>query len=276
MFYDNVLLVIRFRSDLATMIHWLKSNVRDGETFDSTNANHFRMVNGTNGLPAMGETIHIAQAKPSDSGMYFCVAQTIYDKEPGFLHLTVLARNESLLEKPENLTVREGSTAVFTCRTHLELHKHMSWVRLNPDDIVELVSGTEALRIENVTKADAGTYACVIGTEAGYIQEVASLQVQDHDAPPATPLGSASHKKMSVWAVSVSLLAAVLIIMVLLMYRRFRLERIKKQQAIANGHLITQWTKKVIIERQPAHFDPSAPITAPVIRIEKQASRSLS
>ena len=39
-----------------------------------------------------------------------------------------------------------------------------------------------------------------------------------------------------------------------------------------SAETITQWTKKVIIERQSAHFDPDAPITAPVIRIEKQSS----
>ena len=39
-----------------------------------------------------------------------------------------------------------------------------------------------------------------------------------------------------------------------------------------NAEAITQWTKKVIIERQSAHFDPDAPIIAPVIRIEKQNS----
>ena len=42
---------------------------------------------------------------------------------------------------------------------------------------------------------------------------------------------------------------------------------------ISNFPFIPQWTKKVIIERQ-AHFDPDAPIVAPVIRIEKQRSTS--
>ena len=41
-------------------------------------------------------------------------------------------------------------------------------------------------------------------------------------------------------------------------------------QAIANAHAVTQWTKKVIIERQ--NVGPESPIVAPVIRIEKQSS----
>jgi hypothetical protein len=41
-------------------------------------------------------------------------------------------------------------------------------------------------------------------------------------------------------------------------------------QAIANAHAVTQWTKKVIIERQ--NVGPESPIVAPVIRIEKQVS----
>ena len=40
-----------------------------------------------------------------------------------------------------------------------------------------------------------------------------------------------------------------------------------------SAETITQWTKRVVIERQRAHFDPEAPIVAPVIRIERQSSQ---
>ena len=51
--------------------------------------------------------------------------------------------------------------------------------------------------------------------------------------------------------------------------RKWRQERIKKKQAIESAQALTQWTKKVIIERQESQ-DPDSPLIMPVIRIEKQ------
>ena len=56
----------------------------------------------------------------------------------GFLHLTVLAADEAITEAPSNVTATVGEDVALTCRTHLELHRHMSWVRLTEDAIVEL------------------------------------------------------------------------------------------------------------------------------------------
>ena len=56
----------------------------------------------------------------------------------GFLHLTVLAADEAITEAPSNVTATLGEDVALPCRTHLELHRHMSWVRLTEDAIVEL------------------------------------------------------------------------------------------------------------------------------------------
>ena len=47
-----------------------------------------------------------------------------------------------------------------------------------------------------------------------------------------------------------------------------------KYLPLQSAETITQWTKRVVIERQRAHFDPEAPIVAPVIRIERQSSQA--
>ena len=188
--------------------------------------------------------------------------------------------------------------------------RHTSWVRLLGDGgRVILAEGTEALTVENASLSDSGLYACVVGTddEASY-QEVALLNVTRPNlvelAPPHDPAlvpvpstaageGVPGHHHMSVIAGTVSVLAAVLLVAILYVFRRYKRERFKKQQAIANAHSITQWTKKVradegllllfqesilaffqvIIERQ-SQFDPEAAIVAPVIRIEKRRSTS--
>ena len=57
------------------------------------------------------------------------------------------------------------------------MHRHMSWVRLLEDAIVELAQGTEVYKIYNVTEADAGVYACVVGTDVAHAHLVAHLEV---------------------------------------------------------------------------------------------------
>ncbi len=87
-----------------------------------------------------------------------------------------------VLQSPRNVSVPEGGRATFTCRTHLELHRHTSWVRLMEGEIVELSEGTEAFTVENATEEDAGVYACVVGTDEGHIQvrECATLLLRMH------------------------------------------------------------------------------------------------
>jgi hypothetical protein len=59
-------------------------------------------------------------------------------------------------------------------------------------------------------------------------------------------------------------------VIVIWVLQRWRSEKLQKQQAIANAHAVTQWTKKVIIER--GEIGPETPFVVPVIRIEKQSS----
>jgi hypothetical protein len=70
----------------------------------------------------------------------------LVNRAPGFLHLTVLDVDEAIAEAPSNVTVRPGDNAVFSCRTHLDLHRHTSWVRMLDDDMEVLAEGTEVLR----------------------------------------------------------------------------------------------------------------------------------
>ena len=80
--------------------------------------------------------------------MYFCAGQTNSGMTPGFLHLTVLSREEAIEAPPTNVTVPPGAAAVLSCRTHLALHGHMSWVRIYPETgrVEELANSTEVYR----------------------------------------------------------------------------------------------------------------------------------
>lgn len=266
-----------FKADLAFIVHWLRpaEHLRErGEVddFDKNNKSNFEVVTYENGKPVMGNTLRINRTSLRDAGYYYCAAKTNLDMEVGELHLTVLEPGEAVLEAPQNISVPEGQPAVFSCRTNLELHRHTSWVRLFDNDIEELSVGTEVFKIDNVTAEDSGMYACVVGSDTAHLEHVASLTVLP-DAVVTSPTVARAHYRMSVFAGVISLVAALLFVMSIVIFKRFKDERDQKQLAISNAKRITQWTKKVIIERQDAGgYGTDAPITAPVIHIVKQCS----
>lgn len=58
------------------------------------------------------------------------------------------SREEAIEAPPTNVTVPPGAAAVLSCRTHLALHGHMSWVRIYPETgrVEELANSTEVYR----------------------------------------------------------------------------------------------------------------------------------
>ncbi len=174
-----------FQSDLGVMVYWLRPAVGfrgpDMNKINASDPSHFEKVTSANGDTIIGETLTIANARPEDGGLYFCVGQTNVAAETSSVHLSVLREYEAILERPRNLTVEVGESAIFTCRSHSALRDHTSWVQLLDDDIVILDDGTEVLHIENATHEDSGLYACVVGTDVAYIQAVAALEVVEPD-----------------------------------------------------------------------------------------------
>lgn len=262
-----------FQSDLTSFTQWMRpaTGLR-GENyttlFDEHNPSHYENVLDQEGVPFMGESITMKAVTTDDAGPYFCIGYTNVDRSFGVLHLTVLRRDEALVEQPRNLSVEAGENAVFTCKTHKALREHTSWVRIVEEDLIVLAEGTEVLRIDNVTENSQGLYACVVGTDVAQIQALAHLTVVEHPLPTY----ARDHKRLKVIAGSVSALTLILLVVVVIVIRRWQREKVKKQQAVKNAHAVTQWTKKVIIERQSDLIGPDSPIIAPVIRIEKQNS----
>ena len=56
------------------------------------------------------------------------------------------------------MTVPPGAPAVLSCRTHLALHGHMSWVRIYPETgrVEELANSTEVYRQVRCSKEHMG------------------------------------------------------------------------------------------------------------------------
>ena len=69
-----------------------------------------------------------------------------------------------------------------------------------------------------------------------------------YGAQPWAPIGGfPDRRRLQIVAACVSVVAVVLFVAIFVVCRSWRRERVKKKQAIANAHAVTQWTKKVII-----------------------------
>ena len=272
-------LYCKFYTDLSYVIRWIRPAPEfRGENmkyFDSKNNSHFQTLMDRDGRPAIGEYLRIDNATIDDAGDYYCVAVTNSGMTAGFPHLQVLESDEVIIESPTNISARLGEPAVFHCGTHEALLKYTSWVRFRPENLEEpfeeLVTGAESYRILNITEDDVGTYACVVGENEAIVQNVVHLDLEPEIIVMPDPVIAGTNRKLQIVASSICVVALVLLVFVLYIYRRYKREKVKKQQAIENAHTVTQWTKKVIIERQASQI-PGAPIIEPIIRIEKQNS----
>ena len=274
------------RADVAVIVHWVQPSEKWSDDpsvlAKEESANAFESILDTDGEAIKGDYFVIENVTKEDAGTYFCVGATERAMKTGVFILTVLDITEAILEPPHNVTAAPGAEVVFSCRTRLEMHALTSWVKVE-DDLVVLAEGTEVLRVENVSAHDAGAYACVVGDGKAYVEAVAFLAVQEEAIGgglevPVMPIGTLAskeeHRRLTLFAGLVSATAVIFLLALAYAWRRVRQERRKKRAAIASAHSITQWTKKVIVERQAGHFDPDSPILAPVIRIEKHHRNS--
>ena len=112
------------------------------------------------------------------------------------------------------------STRYFGSMANLKRYVHLS-----------IPQGTEVYKIDNVTESDAGVYACVVGTDVAHAHLVAHLEVRE-EAVPFAPLPGDGAKGLGIIAGTLSVLAFLLLVLTLYIFRRCRMERFKKQQAI--------------------------------------------
>ncbi|CAL8305388.1 unnamed protein product [Gadus morhua 'NCC'] len=126
-------------------------------------------------------TLTISPSEKKHSGMYVCVASNaLGTRESRAAHLSVLAR-PLLLQKPEDVTVRQGESATFYCQARGDPAPAVEWSREQgplPNGRY-LVSPDQSLQVHYVTLQDAGRYTCTAVNDRGMANASAHLTVQD-------------------------------------------------------------------------------------------------
>ncbi|XP_071442335.1 fibroblast growth factor receptor 4-like, partial [Hetaerina americana] len=193
-------------------------------------------------------------------------------------------------EPPKNTSVLVGHTAKFRCEVLSDLHPHIEWykwenathsdIQNRNDTNNTLKAGNlgnqnpEVLELHNVTYDDEGWYTCIAGNSLGISYSSAYLDVVDSMMDPEP-------KPIRPQPILVHILAGALCVMLVIgslivftIVRRLKREKKKKIMAIetARAAVVTQWTKKVIVEKQSLSNNPNSqePLLMPIVKIEKQ------
>ncbi|XP_063221678.1 fibroblast growth factor receptor 3-like isoform X2 [Bacillus rossius redtenbacheri] len=233
-----------------------------------------------------------------DSGNYTCVVCNVYNCINFTYKVDIIERFPSKPYirdgYPHNVTAVVNSTVELECPPISDLEPYMQWFKVtyrltgeyerveDMTNVTLIQSGgddlhPEVLMLYNVTYEDEGWYTCVAGNNLGITYASAYLQVVDDlDPVVSEPLQQQS--------TLVKILAGVLctmflagIVIVIAISRKFKRDEKKKLQAIetARAAVVTQWTKKVIVEKQSlTNSDVQEPLLMPVVKIEKQKSHS--
>ncbi|KAK0096930.1 hypothetical protein PV326_003858 [Microctonus aethiopoides] len=204
-----------------------------------------------------------------------------------------VAHRPILTRAPTNTTVLIGSNASMICEVLSAAHRHLEWARgrhksletVNNDTDrnfkVEVEDGVrdnpEVLTLYNVTEKDEGWYTCIAQNTLGETFSSAYLSVVESIEPPRIPITARPQLLLiNVLAAVLFVSFAVGIVVVIYIFQRLKREKMKKLLAIetARAAVVTQWTKKVIVEKQNLvnAQNVQEPLLMPIVKIEKQKS----
>ncbi|XP_011874202.1 PREDICTED: fibroblast growth factor receptor homolog 1-like isoform X2 [Vollenhovia emeryi] len=191
---------------------------------------------------------------------------------------------------PKNVTALVNSTATFRCPILSDLEPYIQWVKIAeyPGDQEDIPKGTllqagmeaenpEELKLYNVTEKDEGWYTCIAQNTLGETFSSAYLRVVETLDEQKVPLAARPQILINVLAAILCVFFAVGVVVVIYIFHRLKREKMKKLLAIetARAAVVTQWTKKVIVEKQKLVNAQNAieeELLMPVVKIEKQKS----
>ncbi|VEN52700.1 unnamed protein product, partial [Callosobruchus maculatus] len=235
-------------------------------------------------------SLTLEDSVPNDKGNYTCVVCNVV----GCINFTFVVdiveryHNTPILTTGlENSTITVGSNVSLECKFVSDLHPYIVWTRpqyeLDPNPMVVQKSddgniNPEIFEIVNVTHEHEGWYACLASNALGTTISRAYLTVVDEE--PTDPTKEEPKKIVTIIIViGVVLVFVGFLISCICIHYRQKIKREKREKMIAvetaRAAIVTQWTKKVIIEKiTSASENVSEPLLMPVVKIEKQKSNA--
>ncbi|KAL6263768.1 hypothetical protein P5V15_003852 [Pogonomyrmex californicus] len=203
-----------------------------------------------------------------------------------------VAHRPILTRAPRNTTVLIGKNVTLTCQVLSDGHRHLEWYhgrhtsfdtvnKTNQSLRVEVKAGMDTenpdeLRLYNVTEKDEGWYTCIAQNTLGETFSSAYLNVVE-SLEQKVPLAARPQILVNVLAGILCVFFAVGVVVVIYIFHRLKREKMKKLLAIetARAAVVTQWKKKVVVEKQKLANVQNAieeELLLPVVKIEKQKS----
>ncbi|KAG5311093.1 FGFR1 factor, partial [Acromyrmex insinuator] len=238
-------------------------------------------------------TLRLEDLVTKDSGNYTCIVCNYLGCINYTFKVDIIERfphkpyiNEDF---PKNVTALVNSTAIFRCPIVSDLEPFIQWIKVakNPGDQEDsppngtvLQVGTNAedpeeLKLYNVTEKDEGWYTCIAQNTLGETFSSAYLRVVETLDEQKVPLAAKPHILINILAAILCVFFAVGVVVVIYIFHRLKREKMKKLLAIetARAAVVTQWTKKVIVEKQKlVNAQNEEELLMPVVKIEKQKS----
>ncbi|XP_039759893.1 fibroblast growth factor receptor homolog 1-like isoform X2 [Pararge aegeria] len=250
--------------------------------------------------PSYGKwSMAIDELTKADNGNYTCkVCNELGCVEHTYtLHIQERYPSKPYIKEghPGNVTVLVNETVTLTCPPVSDLEPYLYWLRptnytvkdteVGPSDAPAPVGDfiesenpadkPEQLTIYNVTKEDEGWYVCVALNSLGNTTAKGYLTVLD-SLPETKPLDHGKHSLLiNVLTAVLGAMFFVAAIIVVMIFKRLKEEKIKKQLAIetARAVIVTHWTKKVTVEKPQMNGTQNTTeegLLMPVVKIEKQ------
>ncbi|KAK2575290.1 hypothetical protein KPH14_008141 [Odynerus spinipes] len=237
-------------------------------------------------------TLRLEDLVPDDSGNYTCIVCNYLGCINHTFKVDIIetVRHRPILTRPpRNTTVLLGSNASMTCEVLSDAHRHLEWYhgyhtsfdtvnKTNQTVRVEagIAENPEVLKLYNVTEKDEGWYTCIAQNTLGETFSSAYLRVVETLEEHRVPLAARPQILVNVLAAVLCVFFAVGVVVVIYIFHRLKREKMKKLLAIetARAAVVTQWTKKVIVEKQKLvnAQNVQEPLLMPVVKIEKQKS----